>query len=260
MSPLAWTLHFALKPGNPTPTTPKDPEMNAIRNLRIGQRLTLAFGMILLILATSAGVGVWRLQELAETTRAMGTTENEKLKLAVQWRQTIDLNWIRTRAALLDSDTNRLAAWQAEMEKTSETTVAARKVVERLVQSDEGRKMLADIDKAREAYRTPREQQSRDHRAQLAHQRQRHQKAQRFRRSVALQRVIPLQAQHKTDKEPRHRNDGQGVVAQKVHLIAHQPWPRKRRTHQLHQAGKQPGATANVGQFRPHGKTEVGGM
>nr|WP_315225658.1 methyl-accepting chemotaxis protein [uncultured Albidiferax sp.] len=132
--------------------------MNAIRNLRIGQRLTLAFGMILLILATSAGVGVWRLQELAETTRAMGTTENEKLKLAVQWRQTIDLNWLRTRASMLDADTSHIGSWQAEMDKTSEVTLASRKRLLELVQSDEGKKLIADIDVAREAYRTPRAQ------------------------------------------------------------------------------------------------------
>nr|WP_315206094.1 methyl-accepting chemotaxis protein [uncultured Albidiferax sp.] len=132
--------------------------MNMIRNLRIGQRLMLAFGVILLILATSAGVGVWRLQELAETTRAMGTTENEKLKLAMQWRQTIDLNWVRTRASMLDADTSHIGTWQAEMDKTSEVTLASRKRLLELVQSDEGKKLIADIDVAREAYRTPRAQ------------------------------------------------------------------------------------------------------
>ncbi|SDP71639.1 Methyl-accepting chemotaxis protein [Rhodoferax sp. OV413] len=132
--------------------------MNAIRNLRIGQRLMLAFGVILLILATSAGVGVWRLQELAQTTRTLGTTENEKLKLAVQWRQTIDLNWVRTRASMQDADTSRIPGWQAEMDKTSEVTLASRKRLLELVQSDEGKRLIADIDAAREAYRTPRAQ------------------------------------------------------------------------------------------------------
>nr|WP_315245610.1 methyl-accepting chemotaxis protein [uncultured Albidiferax sp.] len=132
--------------------------MNAIRNLRIGRRLMLAFGVILLILATSAGVGVWRLQELAQTTRAMGTTENEKLALAVQWRQTIDLNWVRTRASMLDADTSHIASWQSEMDKTSEVTLAARKRLLELVKSDEGMRLIAEIDVAREAYRTPRAQ------------------------------------------------------------------------------------------------------
>jgi methyl-accepting chemotaxis protein len=127
-----------------------------LSNLKVGTRLGLAFGLVLCITVVIAAIGVWRLHDLSRVTEQLTSTDNERLQAAVEWRQTIDLNWIRTRAALLDSDTNRLAAWQAEMDKTSETTVAARKVVERLVQSDEGRKMLADIDKAREAYRTPR--------------------------------------------------------------------------------------------------------
>ncbi|MBX9959905.1 MAG: HAMP domain-containing protein [Burkholderiaceae bacterium] len=130
--------------------------MQSIRDLRIATRLGLAFGVILLILVLCVGLGYWRLQELANTARALGTYENEKLQLAVTWRQTIDLNWIRTKAALLDSDVSRIKMWQTEMDKTSEVTVAARKRMHELVESVEGKDLLAKIDQAREAYRTPR--------------------------------------------------------------------------------------------------------
>ncbi|MCZ8253917.1 MAG: methyl-accepting chemotaxis protein [Hylemonella sp.] len=130
--------------------------MPAIRDLKIATRLGFAFGAILLILVLCVGLGYWRLQSLADTARALGTYENEKLQLAVTWRQTIDLNWVRTKAALLDSDTSRIKMWQAEMDKTSEVTVAARKRMHELVESKEGKELLARIDQAREAYRTPR--------------------------------------------------------------------------------------------------------
>ena len=130
--------------------------MNALRTLRIGTRLALAFGAILLILATSVGVGVWRLQELANTARALATVENEKLQNAVAWRQTIDLNWIRTKAALLDADTSRIEMWQKEMDKTTEISLASRKRLLELMVSPEGKAMINDVDVAREAYRTPR--------------------------------------------------------------------------------------------------------
>ena len=130
--------------------------MSGMRNLRIGTRLALAFGVILLILAISVGVGVWRLQELAKTTQSLGTVDSEKLKLAVQWRQTVEVNWVRTRAAILDSDTSRIPAWQADMDKTSEITIASRKRLIELVQSEEGKALIAAADAAREAYRTPR--------------------------------------------------------------------------------------------------------
>ncbi|MCZ8294984.1 MAG: methyl-accepting chemotaxis protein [Hylemonella sp.] len=130
--------------------------MQAIRDLKIATRLGLAFGAILVILMLCVGLGYWRLQELAATTRALGTVDNEKLKMTVQWRQTIDLNWIRTKAAMLDSDNSRMPMWQAEMDKTSETTLASRKRIIELVDSAEGKALIAKIDAAREAYRTPR--------------------------------------------------------------------------------------------------------
>ena len=127
-----------------------------MNKLKIGTRLSLAFGIILLILATSVVIGVWRLQELAATAQTLGTVDKEKLQLAVQWRQTIDLNWIRTKAAMVDSDTSRIAMWQTDMDKTSEISVASRARLLELVQSEEGKALMANIDAAREAYRTPR--------------------------------------------------------------------------------------------------------
>ncbi|MDP1685022.1 methyl-accepting chemotaxis protein [Hydrogenophaga sp.] len=127
-----------------------------LNDIKVGSRLALAFGMVLLITALMAGIGIWRLQELSDTTHQLATVDNEKLQLAARWRQTIDVNWVRTRAAILDSDTSRIPAWQAEMDKTSEVTQATRKRIVELVQSEEGKQLIADIDTAREAYRTPR--------------------------------------------------------------------------------------------------------
>ncbi|MFI5445991.1 methyl-accepting chemotaxis protein [Polaromonas sp. UC242_47] len=127
-----------------------------LNNIKVGSRLALAFGLILLITAVIAIIGVWRLQELGATARQLGTEDSEKLKMAVQWRQTIDMNWIRTRAAVLDADTSRMPMWQADMDKTSEISLASRKRIIELVQSEEGKKLIANIDAAREAYRSPR--------------------------------------------------------------------------------------------------------
>ena len=73
-----------------------------LNDIKVGSRLAFAFGLVLLITALMSGIGVWRLQELADTTQRLATTDNEKLQLAVRWRQTIDINWVRTRAAILD--------------------------------------------------------------------------------------------------------------------------------------------------------------
>jgi methyl-accepting chemotaxis protein len=127
-----------------------------LNNIKVGSRLALAFGLILLIMAGISAIGVWRLQGLADTTHQLGTIDNEKLKMAVQWRQTIDLNWIRTRASIMDADTSRIPMWQADMDKTSEISTASRKRLIELIDSEQGKKLIAEIDAKREAYRTPR--------------------------------------------------------------------------------------------------------
>ena len=130
--------------------------MSGLRNLRIGPRLGLAFGVILLIVAASAAMGVWRLSEADAMTQRLGTVDRERQEVAMRWRQTIDLNWVRSQAALLDSDPNRIPRWQADMDKTSEITTASRKRLHELVQTDSGKRLLEEIDARREAYRTPR--------------------------------------------------------------------------------------------------------
>ena len=127
-----------------------------LNNLKVASRLGLAFGLTLLITVVIAGIGVWRLQELAHTTRQLSTVDNEKLQMAVQWRQTIDLNWIRTRASVLDADTSRMSMWQADMDKTSEISLASRKRLIELIDSDKEKQLIENIDAARAAYRDPR--------------------------------------------------------------------------------------------------------
>ena len=127
-----------------------------LNSIKIRPRLALAFGLVLLITVLIAGLGVWRLQELEKVTQQLTTVDNERLRATMEWRQAIETNWIRTRAAALDSGTDRLAAWQAEMDKTSAAATAARNIVEGLIRTDAGRQLVSDIDKAREAYRSPR--------------------------------------------------------------------------------------------------------
>ena len=109
-----------------------------LNDIKVGPRLALSFGLVLLITAVIAAVGVWRLQDLAAATQRLTSTDNERLRAAVQWRQGIDQNWIRTRAALLNADSSHLAQWQAEMDATSKGVDVSRKTVERLLETDEG--------------------------------------------------------------------------------------------------------------------------
>ena len=127
-----------------------------LNNIKIGRRLALSFGLVLLITAVIAGIGAWRLETLAQTTQQLTQVDNERLQATMEWRQNIELNWMRTRAAVLATDSGHFAELQAEMEKTSAAVNTTRSTVERLITSDAGRQLITNIDKAREAYRAPR--------------------------------------------------------------------------------------------------------
>ncbi len=131
--------------------------MNSLRNLRIGSRLAMAFSVILVFLIISIAVGVYRLNEIAKTTRQLATIDNEKLQLAVGWRNIIDLNWVRTQAAMYDGDPQHIDWWQKEMDKTSDAFNPSRKRLVELIESPEGKAILQEIDAARVAYRGPRD-------------------------------------------------------------------------------------------------------
>jgi len=139
--------------------------MNFLKNLKIGSRLGLAFVVVLLLLTVSVAIGVWRINELASTTRVLATTDNEKLKLATQWRQAIELNWIRTRAILLEDDPNRIKQWLAETDETSKVALASSKKLSEMIASAEGKALIAEVDKGRAVYRDLRVEAIKRHQA-----------------------------------------------------------------------------------------------
>ena len=129
--------------------------MSTLRNLKIGHRLGLAFGVILLILVLSTALGVWRLNQVAAHMHVMATEGKQRQEAAAEWLNTVALNGIRTRAALT-GPTENVAGFQREMDVTSQRTVQLREQLVKIVQTPTGKSMLAAIDAAREAYRTPR--------------------------------------------------------------------------------------------------------
>ncbi|MDD3018241.1 MAG: methyl-accepting chemotaxis protein [Comamonas sp.] len=124
--------------------------------LKVGARLGLGFGVVLLIMALIAGIGVWRLQDISNVTRRMTTEDSERLRATMQWREAVMQNWIRTRAILLNADTGFLNDWKTEVDATSARISEAQKKVEGLLRTEKGKAMFAEVGKRREAYRGPR--------------------------------------------------------------------------------------------------------
>jgi methyl-accepting chemotaxis protein len=129
-----------------------------LRNFKVGTRLALAFGLVLLITALTAATGAWRLGTLKTTSRYVATVELERQSLVQAWLSDIHINWARTLASLKAVDVAYIESLQRDMNATSVTTVAKQKRMEELVQDAQGKQLMADIATARDTYRTKRDE------------------------------------------------------------------------------------------------------
>ena len=125
-------------------------------DLRVSTRMGLGFGAILLILVISGGIAIWQLRELTSSAQTIATAGQLKIVLAQQWSQAIDLNWVRTQAALGSSNKDALAQWQNDIATTTVVSQNARDRLGDTALSDGSRALIAKIDQARADYKTPR--------------------------------------------------------------------------------------------------------
>jgi methyl-accepting chemotaxis protein len=93
-------------------------------NLRIGQRLAAGFGLVILLAAIGAAVGVWRLGVLADHTRAMMDEPLTKERLAQEWFRNLTAGIRRTIAIAKSTDSSLEAVFADEIKVTTGRTNA----------------------------------------------------------------------------------------------------------------------------------------
>ncbi|MDY0107345.1 MAG: methyl-accepting chemotaxis protein [Giesbergeria sp.] len=123
-----------------------------ISNLRVGPRLGLGFGVILVITALIALTGIWRIGALKDASERVATREIEQRTLVDDWAADIRLNWVRTEAFLKAIDPGYMEKLTTDTQATNTASETKAKRIEELVQSDKGKAMLATIAAARTAY------------------------------------------------------------------------------------------------------------
>ena len=123
-----------------------------LRTLRVGPRLGLGFGLILLITALTAGIGIWRIQTLAADSERVSTVEMERQAQVERWAAGLRLNWVRTEAFLKAIDREYMDQLQASTEATTGDIAQTVQRVHTLVTGDAGKALLANVDAAQTAY------------------------------------------------------------------------------------------------------------
>ena len=123
-----------------------------MNNLKIGTRLSLAFGLVLLITALIAVLGVWRLGTLKVANKEIATTELQRSLLSQRWASQISINWVRASAALKTNDVAYIEALQKDMAATSKAISEDQKQLESMVLDEETKQLMASVAKNRTIY------------------------------------------------------------------------------------------------------------
>ncbi|CAL63197.1 Methyl-accepting chemotaxis protein [Herminiimonas arsenicoxydans] len=121
------------------------------KNLKIGVRLGMAFGLLLVLMAFMTVMGVLRLQDVAKATVLMEEA-TIKERLAQQWIKGIETNTVRTFARVRTSDPEQDKILQQEMSAISAAVSKQQDELETLVVSAEGKKLLATVAEKRATY------------------------------------------------------------------------------------------------------------
>ncbi|GGC06077.1 methyl-accepting chemotaxis protein [Oxalicibacterium flavum] len=122
-----------------------------IKNLKIGARLGIAFGALLILMVFMTVMGVWRLQQVAQATTLMEEA-TFKERLAQEWIGGIATNTVRTFARLRTTSPEEEKNLAAEMAAVSAQVSKVQKQLEPLILSEEGKKLLAAVAEQRKTY------------------------------------------------------------------------------------------------------------
>ena len=122
-------------------------------NLRIGTRLAVGFGAVLLLLAVSAILSYTRLVQTQQELRSVGEM-SRRTALVAEWARLTEVNLTRTMAIAKGgsgSGSDIESYFAPLMVQTSARINEHQKALEAVIASDKGKALLAEIARKRQA-------------------------------------------------------------------------------------------------------------
>ncbi|MEN3277891.1 MAG: methyl-accepting chemotaxis protein, partial [Massilia sp.] len=131
--------------------------MGFISNIKIGKRLGLGFALILAMTVLIACAGIWRLNEVAESTRTMMSAPLTKERLITDW-YSLNFASIRRTAAIVKSTDPALGPYFKEDSAASVKKAAELlKGIEPLIEGEAEKALFAKILEQRKVYSASRD-------------------------------------------------------------------------------------------------------
>jgi methyl-accepting chemotaxis protein len=132
--------------------------MSALSNISIGKRLGLGFAVILALAVAITGIAIWRLQEVADATRAMMEVPLAKERMISDWSNNINSAVRRTTVIARSADPGLAAYFADEAKASSAASAELQKKVEALIVADDEKALFVRVGEQRKVYLSSRDQ------------------------------------------------------------------------------------------------------
>ncbi|CAL61247.1 Methyl-accepting chemotaxis protein II (MCP-II) (Aspartate chemoreceptor protein) [Herminiimonas arsenicoxydans] len=123
-----------------------------IANMKIGTRLGLGFGLILLLVAAMGATGIMRLENINGASRHLVDDSLSMQKSAQNWLLGTSVNASRTLALVKASDPESQEFFQKAITAQSKQITEIQKSIEDRINSDKEKELFAEVAKKRSAY------------------------------------------------------------------------------------------------------------
>jgi methyl-accepting chemotaxis protein len=123
-----------------------------MKNLKIGTRLGLGFGLVLVLMTLIAITGIWRLYDAGSATDTMVADALVKERLAEEWLKENSSNGIRTYSVAKSTDADFEKKFQADIDAASKRISDVQKRFEALINEPSERALFDKVGVFRKTY------------------------------------------------------------------------------------------------------------
>ena len=129
-----------------------------ITDWKLGVRLGLAFGLMLVLALLIAALGMFRIAALKSNSEELATTELERQALVEEWFTDIEMNWLRTEALLKTGNGAYAQQLRQQMAAVGEIQSRRMELVKGHLRTEEEQRLYRLAIEARDRFRATRAQ------------------------------------------------------------------------------------------------------
>ena len=126
--------------------------MDIFNNMKIGRRIGLGFAVILVLLAVTAAVSIWRLQTVADATREMMQEPLAKERLVSDWYRNVHTGVRRVSAVAKSADPSLAEFFAEDNAAAQKSTSELQNKIETMLVTGKEKALFAKIGEQRKMY------------------------------------------------------------------------------------------------------------